>query len=526
MKLSRDVLVPLVTAALGVGVALAPAASNGLLDRGDQPAAATASGLGSQLDKILADPRLSGAQVGLEVRDAKTGDVLYDHDAGERLLPASNAKLATSTAAMEILGSDHRFTTSVLSSGENLYLRGTGDPTMLGTDYDALAKSVADSGVKVVRGRLVADDTYFDDVRLAPFWSWDDEPFYYDGQVSALSVAPDTDYDAGSVIVNIAPGAKAGDPAKVTVTPPNHYFHIINNATTGSAGSSDTSNAVRRHGENVVDVTGSIPVGSSADEVWVTAWDPTGLVASLFTDALQRHGVRVIGGQARGATPSGARTVASHQSMTLGEMLTPFLKLSNNMHAEHLAKTMGREVNGAGTWSAGTAAITAEMKQLGLDTSQLRMVDGSGLSRADLISPHQITTLLLAVQDKPWFQTWYNALPIAGNPDRMTGGTLRNRMRGTPAANNMHAKTGSMTSVSALSGYVTAASGEKLVFSMISNDFLSSSMTSVEDQVGVTLASYDGSGTADLARAPAARQEPNAMQRRHPTLECSWTKSC
>ncbi|MBO0892675.1 MAG: D-alanyl-D-alanine carboxypeptidase/D-alanyl-D-alanine-endopeptidase, partial [Acidothermales bacterium] len=323
------------------------------------------------------------------------------------------------------------------------------------------------------------------------------------------------------------PGARAGDPAKVTVTPQNSYVHVVNKATTGAPGSSDTSDAVRRHGENVVDVTGSIPAGAGADEVWVTVWDPTGLVESLFADALGRHGVRVAGGEARGATPSGARTVASHDSMTLGEMLTPFLKLSNNMHAEQLAKTIGREVDGVGTWSAGTAAITAEMKQLGLDTSQLRMVDGSGLSRADLISPQQITNLLLAVQDKPWFQTWYDALPIAGNPDRMTGGTLRNRMRGTPAADNIHAKTGSMTSVSALSGYVTAASGEKLVFSMISNDFLSSSMTPVEDQVGVALASYDGSGSAaGVARAPADRVGVNAMQRRHPTLECAWTKSC
>ncbi|MBO0827412.1 MAG: D-alanyl-D-alanine carboxypeptidase/D-alanyl-D-alanine-endopeptidase [Streptosporangiales bacterium] len=205
VSFSRNLLVPAVTAALAVGAAPAPVTSHALLDRADRPAAAAASGLGSRLDSILADPRLSGAQVGLEVRDAETGAVLYDHDASERLVPASNAKLATSTAAMQLLGSDHRFTTSVLSSGGNLYLRGAGDPTMLGTDYDALAKSVADAGVKVVRGRLIADDTYFDDVRLAPFWAWDDEPYYYDGQVSALSVAPDTDYDAGSVIVNIAP---------------------------------------------------------------------------------------------------------------------------------------------------------------------------------------------------------------------------------------------------------------------------------------------------------------------------------
>jgi D-alanyl-D-alanine carboxypeptidase/D-alanyl-D-alanine-endopeptidase (penicillin-binding protein 4) len=512
-------------AAVLAGVALAAVP---LTHAGSAPSSTSA--LGAALDHILADHRYAGSQVGLEVRDADTGDILYEHDAETRLLPASNAKLLTSTAAMDVLGPDYRFTTSVSASRAprhgtllgNLYLKGTGDPTMLGPDYDALAKQVADSGVRTVVGNLVADDTYFDDVRLAPFWSWDDEPYYYNAQISALTVAPNTDYDAGTVIVHIAPGAAAGQPAKVTVVPANHYVHLVGSATTGAAGTDDTADAVRRHGNNTIDVSGSIPADSSGEDIWCTVWEPTQLVASIFRDALRAHGVRVIGGTSYSATPANTASLAVHRSMTLTQLLTPFLKLSNNMHAEHLVKAMGEKVSGAGTWDAGTAAVLDDIGQhLGVDTSQLQLVDGSGLSRGDLVTPQQITNLLIAAKHQPWFADWYNALPIAGNPDRFTGGTLRNRMRNTPAANNLHGKTGSMTAVSALSGYVTDAAGEQLVFSMISNNFVASGITTLEDQVGVTLASYGGANVAP-ARAPAVVAPTSA----NPVEQCAWVRAC
>jgi serine-type D-Ala-D-Ala carboxypeptidase/endopeptidase (penicillin-binding protein 4) len=514
-------------------IAVAALAAGPLTRAGSAPS--STSQLGADLDQILANQALAGAQVGLEVRDATTGDVLYEHNAQERLLPASNAKLFTSTAAMDVLGPDYRFTTSVSAAASpshgvlhgNLYLKGTGDPTMLGPDYDALAEQVADSGVHTVVGNLVADDTRFDDTRLAPFWSWDDEPYYYDAQISALTVAPNTDYDAGTVIVHIAPGAAAGDPARVSVVPANHYVHLVGSATTGAAGSDDTADAVRRHGNNTIDVSGSIPADSTGEDVWCTVSEPTQLVASIFRDDLQAHGVQVIGATSYAATPAGTHPVASHDSMTLTQLLTPFLKLSNNMHAEHLTKAMGEKADGEGTWGAGTQVIMDHAASMGVDTSQLRMVDGSGLSRADLLTPQQITNLLIAARSKPWYQDWYNALPIAGNADRFTGGTLRNRMRGTPAANNMHAKTGSMTAVSALSGYVTDAAGEPLVFSMISNDFLPGSVTSIEDAVGVTLAGYGGANAASVRVAPAtAPPARTPAERRGPDLECAWTKAC
>lgn len=169
--------------------------------------------LAKTLDRILSDPRLSGSQVGVVVSDANTGQALYQHDGGDRLVPASSTKLLTSTAAMQLLGPDYRFSTDVLSDGSrhgsvlvgDLYLRGTGDPTMLAADYDRLAAQVAAAGIRRVTGKLIADDTRFDSNRLGSSWAADDESAYYSSQISPLTVAPDTDYDAGTVLVKVTP---------------------------------------------------------------------------------------------------------------------------------------------------------------------------------------------------------------------------------------------------------------------------------------------------------------------------------
>ncbi len=501
------------------------------------------SSLKANLDRIVGDPSYSGAQVGLEVREAKSGKVLYAHNANARLNPASNTKLLTSTAAMKTLGKGHRFATQVLSNGlpsdgtvhGNLYLKGGGDPTTLAKDYDQLAKMVARRGVHKVTGNLIADDSYFDSRRLGQWWTWDDEPYYYQAQISGLTAAPNTDYDAGTVMVKISPGKHPGDKAKVSLQPKTDYVTINDKAKTGTKGSSDTADAVRRHGNNTIDVTGSIPAGADTDTVWSTVWEPTKYAAGLFRQALAKHGIKLAGKLRTGKTPSRARRLAVHRSMTLGKMLTPWLKLSNNMHSEHVTKTMGRKTADHGTWSAGLAAIKKDVRGFGVDTDDIRMVDGSGLSRGDQISAHQITTLLRGVQDRPWFKTWYDALPIAGKSKRMVGGTLRYRMAGTAAAGNLHGKTGSLTGVSGLSGYVTDNAGKRLVFSMLSNNYLVGSVQSLEDAVGVTLADYDGTSTKRVPVASTKSQpkpartrteQKNAMQRHSPDVECSWVKAC
>lgn len=491
------------------------------------PAGADAdrTGLGEAIDTVLGDPRLEGGLASVVVADAESGEPLYQRQPTTRLMPASNTKLATSAAAMEILGPEYRFGTEVLAGGRqrgsvlrgDLYLRGTGDPTLLAADYDRLAARVAETGITRVEGRLLADDTRFDAQRLGRSWAADDESAYYAAQISALSVAPDADYDTGTVIVQVKPGAGAGDEPVVRVTPDTAYVEVDVRATTVAAGGANALSVEREHGTNTIVVDGTTPVGGTGAKEWISVWEPTGLAAAVFRDALAAHGVRVTGPTRLGReTPDGARPLAEHRSMPLKDLLVPFMKLSNNMHAEVLTKAMGHETAGSGSWSAGLAAVRGYLGSVGIDTAKLRQVDGSGLSRMDNFTAGQLADLLLAVRAEPWYADWQRSLPVACDPDRFTGGTLRTRMCGTPAAGNARAKTGSLTGASALSGYVTDADGRELVFSIVLNNYLASSVKPLEDAVVATLA-------RSTAQA-ATLVEPRRAKTADGAAECAWRK--
>jgi len=426
----------------------------------------------STLDHLLADPALDGATVSVMVRDARSGSTLYQHNPRTRLIPASNLKLLTTAAAMDVLGPQYRFSTQLLSDGTrqgerlagNLYLRGLGDPTTQFADYQALAVQLASQGVRQVQGDLVFDDTWFDAERLGLDWAQDDESTYYGAQISALTVSPNADFDAGTLLVTAKAPVALGQPVSVVVSPSTDYVQLSNRAVSGPGNSYGIT---RQHGTNLLQLTGALAPGKQSRQ-WVSVWEPTQLVANLFEQALAQQGIHVLGRRVIGGTsPATATVLAEHQSAPLQGLITPLLKLSNNNMSEALLKAMGRKTANAGTAAAGVAAVTAFMQRQGLDPATLNQVDGSGLSRRNLVSSQNLTDLLLATSKQPWFDAWYNALPIAGNADRMTGGSLRYRLRGTAAQNNLHAKTGSMAGVSSLSGYITDAEGRRLVFSMI-----------------------------------------------------------
>ncbi|MGE7907017.1 D-alanyl-D-alanine carboxypeptidase/D-alanyl-D-alanine endopeptidase [Peribacillus sp. NPDC094092] len=463
--------------------------------------------LGQEIQQILAEsPGLAGALTGISIRSAETGEMIYERGSQTRLRPASNLKLLTAAAALETLGEDHVFQTELYIKGVqvghvlqgNVYLKGKGDPTLLEQDFDELAASLKRKQVKVVHGNLIGDDSWYDDVRHSQDLVWSDEQEYYGAAVSALTASPNEDYDTGTIIVEISPGKKAGERATVKLKPETDYVKVINKAKTESEGGNKKIEVERSHGTQVIKVTGTIPEHAGVTKEWISVKDPTKYALSLFENSMNKHGIKVLGKRKKGKTPVGADMIATHQSMPLSHLLIPFMKLSNNSHAEVLVKEMGKEAEGEGSWKDGLKVARNQLKSMGLDMQTIMMRDGSGISQVNMVPANEITKLLYAVQEKAWFPAYLNALPIAGNENRMVGGTLRKRMKETYAAGNVRAKTGTISGTSSLSGYVTTKGGEKVIFSIILNNFVEEKgITAIQDKIAVMLAEKEnrlGSG--------------------------------
>lgn len=450
---------------------------------------ARADSLSDALDHILNIPALKGGIAGAVVQRVGDGQVLYARAADMRLMPASNRKLFTSAAALELLGDGFIFKTDALATAKpdaagtlhgDVCLRGVGDSLLSPADMDEMAKAVANAGVKRIEGRVIGDGSIFRDGPYGDGWSWDDLPYYYAAQIAGLEVS------RGVLAVHVTAGAAPGDPARVAVDQPTAYLPIVNTATTGDKNAASTCDISRPMNHNILVITGTVPLGGKADGL-VTVEDPAAYAATVFREALVRRGVTVIGAASSGTRPDTATILlGSHTSVPLSAYIARMNKPSDNLLAESLVRVLGAVKGKGGDYWDGHAVETAFFQKLGLDTSAIDLVDGSGLSRFDLVTPRVVAALLRAMHEKPDWPAYYDSLPIAG-----VDGSLRSRMKGTPAAGNIHAKTGSLGGVSSLSGYVTGRKGDLYVFSLIINNYpgREADIHAAEDRFAVTLAS-------------------------------------
>jgi D-alanyl-D-alanine carboxypeptidase/D-alanyl-D-alanine-endopeptidase (penicillin-binding protein 4) len=478
----------------------------------------------TRIEEIVRQPALEPGFFAVKIVSLDTGNVIYEQSANKFVRPASNMKLYTVAAALDRLTPDYHFITSVYAKERpddgkikgDLIIFGRGDPSFAARfnngDYfkgiNDLADRIVAAGVKRVKGDLVGDESWFNGAPLGSGWEWDDLLWSYGAQVSALTV------NDNSIDLTVKPGEKVGAPVVITSGPPATFMTITNRATTGPHGSKSDLNIYRGVGANTLEITGTAPIGDNGFTGGAAIPDPALAFVSMLRDALVKRGVKIDGRVRTVDARSGASIVpnpliaitqttnvplqpppveiASIQSPPFSLIASHTLKPSQNLYTEIILRTLGKlnSVSASQTnEEAGLIIVRNFLRQTGASERDLALSDGSGLSRNDMITANATVQLLTFMSKHRYFAQFRDALPIAG-----VDGTLRTRMKGTPAEGNLRAKTGSLSSVASLSGYVTTAAGEHLVFSMMLNNYPDAAALRRDsiDAIAVLLASFTG----------------------------------
>ena len=438
--------------------------------------------LKADLASYYGAPAFQNAVWGVLVRSLATGETLYSLNPGTFLMPASNMKVVTMAAAAERLGWAFTFTTKVVATGPveagvlkgDLVVIGGGDPSLGGrpTEGPSIVERWADQirakGITRIEGRIVGFDNVFDDEGLGQGWAWDYLAYDYATPVSGL------DFNENVVRLSFTPGSAAGDPVAVTARPDGGGLTIEAAVTTAATDGTSDVHVVRHPGSRTLGVTGSVPAGKTDVTQSVSVENPTEFMVSAFRHAILGRGIEVAGGaidaDALPAPPdvTGAETLVSHTSPPLSEIGKVLLKASQNLYADALLKAIGRPADGGpATTREGRKVLSEVLQGWGVAPEQYLQADGSGLSRYNYLTADVLVTVLTRMfADDRHYEPFITALPVAG-----VDGTIASRMKNTKAQGNARAKTGSIANARALSGYVTSADGEPLVFSMIVNNF-------------------------------------------------------
>jgi D-alanyl-D-alanine carboxypeptidase/D-alanyl-D-alanine-endopeptidase (penicillin-binding protein 4) len=409
-----------------------------------------------------------------------TDQVLVEVNPDKTFLPASVLKVVTTSTALEKLGPDFRYHTGVYTNGAvepdgtvtgDLILVGRGDPNL--TDpygelldkptFQELAEKLESAGIRTVRGDIVGDDSYFDSKSNDTGWTDKELQSVYGAPINALSV------NNNVVWVHAAAGQR-NKRITYALEPRTSYFRVRNLGVTGSRRSKKTLHARLISGSKTIVISGVLPQGQNYSQ-HVLLEKPAEVAATLLKEELLRRGITIQGGVSAlhyGEVSREEQTswnlVAEHQSPPLISALQIINKKSQNLHAEMLLRTLGAEFRGEGTSEAGLDVVKEFLVHAGIDSEKIRLNDGCGLSRENLITPRFQTSLLQFLSTRPYFDLFFNTLAISG-----TDGTLKHRLSANEVRGSIHAKTGTLNGVTTLSGYITTKSGRNLVFSIFAN---------------------------------------------------------
>ena len=473
------------------------------------PAASKAAASTPNLERLrqaltaaTALPGVRRATWGIVVHSVDRDERLFELNAQALLTPASAAKIIAAATASEAVGWDYTYETTVRAAGTvangvlqgDLVVVGTGDPTIEGRTGQSLqtwVTALKAAGIRRVQGRVIGDDNRLEEPRPALAWSWDDIGGPTGVLFGALNAAENL------MAVTVTPGIKAGDRAVATVERQAKGRPLETRVITGLAKSETTVWAEQRPGDPFVTIAGSIPASAKPTVLPVAVGNPTLWFANLLRERLIQGGIPVQGDatdidEAKPAPARSGQTLYVHRSAPLSTIVQPMLKNSVNLYAEAIMR-----LNAAGA-GAGTGAAVATMyraqesvqkrlTQWGVPPDAYQLVDGSGVSRRSVVSAEALTAVLRKMYDPAMRSPFIQALPVAG-----VDGTLLERMRRTPAERNVRAKTGTMSNVRSLAGYVTTHDGERLAFAIISNNFEGTGQDAIKaiDAIAVSLAGF------------------------------------
>lgn len=495
---ARPPLLVLLLLALAVGAACAkrPAVAAGA------PPPSAEERLRSDLRLLVTDAAVDHASWSVLVRSLAKNDEIYSLNAVKLMIPASNQKLLTSAAAAERLGWDHQYTTRVIATGPikggtlegDLIVIGDGDPSINPRHpdrwgvFDKWAGALANRGVRIVTGQLIGDDNAFAEPGWGEGWAWDDIVFGYGSKVGALQ------YHENQIELLVGPGVEAGARAIISTTPLGSGMVLDHGVTTAAAGAETKISQRRIPGSNLLSVTGQIALDAQPLKMYAGVENPTLMYVNALREALGRHGIFIAGGVADiddlRAPPggAGAEELIVDRSPPLADLVDVTLKWSRNGYAETLLHSLSPPGEPA-TAAAGLKAMQETLGGWGVPPDSYVPHDGSGLSRYDyLTAASVVATLSHLWADPKHADRFRGTLPVAG-----VSGNIESRLKGTPAEARVWAKTGSMSNIRSMSGYVMTTGGEPLVFSILVNGFRvpSSQIDGIVDKALLHLVAFE-----------------------------------
>jgi serine-type D-Ala-D-Ala carboxypeptidase/endopeptidase (penicillin-binding protein 4) len=449
--------------------------------------------LKAAIDEALNEGALDEAEVSFLAVDVKTGEVLADYEPDRLVNPASNAKLFTAAAALDVLKPEHRFKTEYYVQGQlkdgtlqgNLVVKGFGDPTVVTERLVRVANELYLFGIERITGGVIVDDSFFDAQTEGKGWETEEAPDRaYAAGVSALSL----NYNAVSIYAR--PGSEDGRPAVVHVDPPCEAVRLEGGAQTERFGRGfRVVSEDAKDGTTLLTVEGAIGAREAPFRVYRRVWDPTTYFGSTLVLLLQQRGVKVQHRVSKGPVPAGARLVLVDKSPMLTEVVADLNHYSNNFIAETLIKAMGVADGGEpGTFEKGLVAARRFLEEkVGLQPGTYQFQNGSGLNEANAFTARHVVQLLTYMHRQFETSTEFTAsLAVAG-----TQGTIGHRMRETPAERRLRGKTGTLSGVSALSGYVVQPAGDVVAFSILAQGYKKGvrPVWQVQNRIGTSFAS-------------------------------------